>query len=488
MNALADKARAALANGTEAAVEAELAAWLSKNGSDLELLQWRALLLRALDRRAEAIPLLQAAARIAPDSAAIAHSLAQTSLEAGLPAAGLFEAALRLNPGSSDIRLGFVAANQAVGNGHAMLGMLAAALEANSEWFEGHRQYAQLANQLGLGERALETLDQAAQRFPDQINPGLVAIDLLAAASHDAAVLKRAEALLTQFGENPVLLLAKARALGELGDSAAAKALLAQLGVPADPKHAVYLVRQHLRDDEPKSALEVAKPWLAADSAHQLWPYVGLAWRMLDHPQADWLEQQAGMVRMVDLDTPVSQLSALAAHLRGIHAGSGRFIDQSVRGGTQTDGPLFARIDPEIRQIRQAIVAELQNHLAGLPAIDASHPQLALPRGQMPRFSGSWSVRLVDEGFHASHHHPEGWFSAVFYVAVPDHLDKTDGHLALGAAPPELGLGIEPQRLIEPRPGRLVIFPSTMWHGTLPFLKGERMTIAFDLARPFPEA
>ena len=45
-------------------------------------------------------------------------------------------------------------------------------------------------------------------------------------------------------------------------------------------------------------------------------------------------------------------------------------------------------------------------------------------------------------------------------------------------------LDLPPIRLIEPRPGRLVLFPSTMWHGTRPFAQGERLTVAFDVARP----
>jgi hypothetical protein len=56
------------------------------------------------------------------------------------------------------------------------------------------------------------------------------------------------------------------------------------------------------------------------------------------------------------------------------------------------------------------------------------------------------------------------------------------GWLQLGAPPSELGLDLQPYRMIEPRPGRLILFPSTMWHGTLPFAAGERLTVAFDVA------
>ena len=50
------------------------------------------------------------------------------------------------------------------------------------------------------------------------------------------------------------------------------------------------------------------------------------------------------------------------------------------RGGTQTDGPLFARIDPEIRSLRSAIVEAVQAYIAQLPPTDPGHPLLGLPR------------------------------------------------------------------------------------------------------------
>jgi hypothetical protein len=37
---------------------------------------------------------------------------------------------------------------------------------------------------------------------------------------------------------------------------------------------------------------------------------------------------------------------------------------------------------------------------------------------------------------------------------------------------------------IEPKPGRLVLFPSYFWHGTRPFAAGERLSVAFDVQQP----
>jgi predicted 2-oxoglutarate/Fe(II)-dependent dioxygenase YbiX len=58
------------------------------------------------------------------------------------------------------------------------------------------------------------------------------------------------------------------------------------------------------------------------------------------------------------------------------------------------------------------------------------------------------------------------------------------GWLALGLAPPELQLDLPASGFVEPKAGRLVLFPSTMWHSTVPFEQGERLTIAFDVKRP----
>jgi len=46
---------------------------------------------------------------------------------------------------------------------------------------------------------------------------------------------------------------------------------------------------------------------------------------------------------------------------------------------------------------------------------------------------------------------------------------------------PSFDAGLSPRRAIQPLPGRLVLFPSYMWHGTIPFHDASpRVTIAFD--------
>ncbi|MFM5950113.1 MAG: putative 2OG-Fe(II) oxygenase, partial [Novosphingobium sp.] len=128
----------------------------------------------------------------------------------------------------------------------------------------------------------------------------------------------------------------------------------------------------------------------------------------------------------------------------------------------------------------------IDDYVAELPPHDPQHPLLGAPRGEF-LIEGSWSVRLARQGYNVPHTHAMGWLSTAFYVSLPEPGQMGPapaGHIAFGQPPAELGLPIEPYRTIEPAPGRLAIFPSTMWHGTVPFDQGERLVIAFDIRRP----
>ena len=187
------------------------------------------------------------------------------------------------------------------------------------------------------------------------------------------------------------------------------------------------------------------------------------------------------------LGSDLAPLERLADRLRSLHERSGQYMDQSVRGGSQTDGPLLSRIEPEIRQLRAAIVRAVERYVAELPPPNADHPLLGQRRDRRIRFAGSWSVRLCGGGHHASHVHPQGWISSALYVALPERQadePPDSGCLVLGEPEPALGAGLPPRTTVEPKPGRLVLFPSWMWHGTRPFAEGERLTVAFDVAPP----
>ena len=94
-------------------------------------------------------------------------------------------------------------------------------------------------------------------------------------------------------------------------------------------------------------------------------------------------------------------------------------------------------------------------------------------------------MRLRNQGFHISHIHPSGWLSSAFYVSLPKEMEASDNDMAgaIGFGVPDEGLGLNltPRRVILPKQGHLVLFPSYIWHGTLPFeSEDQRLTVAFD--------
>ena len=470
--ALEEVARRALIDQRETEALAQLLP-AAVAGESPRLWQWTALLHRALEQHPAALIAFARAAAAAPDDPGIAHGHARVALEAGIASVALFERARRLAPTDGGVLLGLGSARLAAGEGEVALADLTAILDANPCWIDGHRQFAQVAALLGRPDRARDSFDRAIARGEQALVPAR--LDYLIQA-------RRFAELGALAADDRSAALYRVIAAAETFDRAAADRGFAALG-PV-PELRIWRVRYLIRTGRIADALPVIDQWLASGDAVSAWPYAAIAWRLTDDPRLAWLDR-ADFVSVVDLgDLP----AGLGDTLRALHARSGQYDDQSVSGGSQTDGPLFARINPAIVALRAIISDAVTAYVAALPAPDPAHPLLRHRRDRLPRFAGSWSVRLGAAGHHRAHVHPLGWISSALYVAVPPATERGAqayaGWLALGEPEEGLATGIEPTQMVEPRPGRLVLFPSTMWHGTRPFAVGERMSVAFDVAPP----
>ncbi|MFM6854707.1 MAG: putative 2OG-Fe(II) oxygenase, partial [Sphingopyxis sp.] len=249
-------------------------------------------------------------------------------------------------------------------------------------------------------------------------------------------------------------------------------------------------------------------------AARSFWPYLSLAWRVMGDARATWLDGADGYVRTHDLGMNAPELAELATLLAGLMQHQAPFHDQSVRGGVQTDRHLFLNPHPIIQRVRARVDDAVAAYIAALPPPIAGHPLLdpayrpapppappsALasapanapastppnaPRG--PLYDGSWAVRLSQQGFHANHTHHRGWISSAAHIVLPPPAQmgaQPAGWLSFGQGPPELGLGLPAITQVRPQAGRLVLFPATLWHGTIAFAGGERLTMAFDVRPP----
>lgn len=432
-----------------------------------------------LDTACQALALANA---LAPNNALIAHGLARARLEAGLPAIDAFHRACRLAPADGSVILGLAAARFAMHDVDSSIDGLVQTLKRVPSWIDGHATLARLRRMAGM-DGVFASYHEA-----------------LASAPHSTALW---QSLLTLMGNAecyadlpPVLAAARRAApdtLGldlweavvadETGDAQRAGSLFDAVPVVDDASMIVRRVRSLMRRGRIADAAMLAHDKTTLPGGDALWPYVAIAWRLLDDPRWHWLEGNPDYVGVYDLADEVGDLTTLATQLRSLHLATDQPLDQSVRNGTQTDGPLFSRINSQISRLRRAVDSTVSDYIARLPAPDLAHPLLSAPR-RPRRFAGSWSVRLTEGGHHADHVHGQGWISSAFYVSLPETLGGADdaGWLTLGGSRALLP-GLMPFRSIEPRPGRLVLFPSTMWHGTNRFGTGERLTVAFDMAR-----
>lgn len=355
---------------------------------------------------------------------------------------------------------------------------------------------------LAPDEDPLAPLCAAAHVQPANLPLQLACVRALLEAGRAAEALAWLQPLRRAAPRQPALDWLAADALDRLDRGAEAGALYERVAGQLGDSRVDFLnarARHAFRSGRIDLARDCAERATRRDPHNQeAWSLLGTAWRLAGDPREDWLFGYDRLVGELEVAPPpgyrdvAAFLQSLDATLAGLHLASREPRAQSVRGGTQTPGRLFGRDDPAIRAAVDALRAEVERWLAGLPD-DPGHPFLAR-RQRGIRFIGSWSVRLRSAGHHADHIHDEGWLSSAFYVALPPSVrDPGDagapghpGWLRMGQPMASLGLDLDPRRLVQPRPGTLVVFPSYLWHGTVPFEDAEpRVTVAFDM-QPAP--
>jgi tetratricopeptide (TPR) repeat protein len=483
---LDDLARGALAEGEEENALPIIKAAAAQRGSPL-LWQWTGLLHRAVEDLEPAVAAFSEASRLAPADASIAHGHARVTLEAGLDAISLFQRARGMAPQDGAVLLGLAAALNTAGKSDQAIAELELALDRSPLWTEGHEQLAQLLSVTGRPNEATASVERAISRAPHEQSLWATLFAIRVRREEYRTLASDVDRARAAGVPAEALALYEAISAAELDDSAYPAALFDSSRRQAAPALGIWRIRHLLRVGEVAAALAIIDQELRTDRAFQIWPYASLAWRLTGDARSEWLEAAPELVRVSDLTSALPELEMLAETLRALHIAKGEYLDQSVRGGTQTDGPLLSRIDPVIRNLREAIVDAVENYVSLLPPPDPRHPLLGKRRDRRIRFSGSWSVRLRSGGRHSNHVHPQGWISSALYVALPERgADEPvdSGWFTLGQPDEKLNLNIEPLRKIEPRPGQLVLFPSWMWHGTVPFAEGERLTVAFDVKPP----
>lgn len=378
----------------------------------------------------------------------------------------------------------------------------------------------------------------AGGRAAGQADPA----DLLRKLREDAragrlgAVIKTAETLATLSPGDPKPLAIAGAACRQLRRFDRAERFFAAAAEAAPDDHELAMARV-------ETLREAGKPGPALELHAALAERVGSVEMLSGFVRAAWAAEETGRIaafcdRILALAPQNMEAMAhkgLALHAEGDAAGGDAVIDM--------DQLLSVRdiASPEGYDSVAAFNAELSAHVAGHPSMavpDPDHPTYHNPQLQITaellnsdvkpiaalrrmvagaiadyraERSGSnhpflaafpdgapmsgWATLLDGEGTVDPHIHLEGYLATVYYPLLPPEAARTpeddetlpEGWLEIGRPagdyPPALH---PPTRLIQPKEGRLVLFPGYFFHRTTPFRSaGRRISVAIDVvAKP----
>lgn len=252
-------------------------------------------------------------------------------------------------------------------------------------------------------------------------------------------------------------------------------------------KSGIELIKLSIKLTKYDIALQVVNELQRDFAQNQLvLAYKATCLKLMDRVAYEEFIQLGTSIRAFELPTPEGYnslpdfLHEVKEVLVSMHQTNSRPLQQTLRKGTQTPGRLLDREHPVLLQLKWAYETTINNYIEHLP----NDPKHEFFKRKLTGFkiTGSWSVKLEDKGFHVNHVHPEGWISSACYISLPDNLSSDEGCIRFGQSPLELGSVDEPDLIITPKEGLLVLFPSFMWHGTQPFHSNKmRLTAPFDV-------
>jgi tetratricopeptide (TPR) repeat protein len=280
--------------------------------------------------------------------------------------------------------------------------------------------------------------------------------------------------------------------LADDGDlDTAQSVLMSSLREEFDKSTAQQLCKLHIIQADYSSAQSLIASMQKQDADCQLtWALQSLIWRLTEDTRYRWLCDYESVVRAYTMPKPegYDSLDAFLQELKQVllvlHKTQQAPLEQTLLNGTQTAARLLHNPDPVIQSLKTSLESVVSEYIHAMPS-NSDHP-LYQRRCENFRFSGSWSVRLRPNGFHVNHVHPAGWISSSSYISIPVGADETkrEGAIKFGESPLALGDREVIEKVIQPEAGMVALFPSFVWHGTVPFSGSEddfRLTAPFDV-------
>ncbi|UPT62034.1 MAG: putative 2OG-Fe(II) oxygenase [Hyphomonadaceae bacterium JAD_PAG50586_4] len=329
------------------------------------------------------------------------------------------------------------------------------------------------------------------------------------------------DALLTQAPSDVVLYLMRAQIQDNSGDKAAAReSLLTQAKQhPGDPRVLTALAQitlelgeadaslklsetaHRLAPEAPVSAIAFASACFAIGAPDRALPAIAklrqsapdnqhaialeaTAWRLLGDPRYRALYDFDAFVGAFKLGVPPgwdnldAYMRDLGIALEALHRAKAHPFNQSIKRGTQATSILDSDA-PALRALPLALDTPIHAYMQRLGA--GPDPLRSRNTGRHA-IKGIWSIRMRSGGVHIDHVHSEGWLSSACYVSIPTEAPAKEGWLKFGEPGTPTHPPCSAEHFVQPQVGAIALFPSYMWHGTIPFSgDGVRLTFALDI-------
>ena len=452
----------------------------------------RAVSLKQQGNLTKAIELYTKAVKEYPDSAAAEHNLAAALGDAARASEAEVHIQRAFAKGSNAPESWLVLSRALVLQGKLEQARTAfvKTLELNPAVLDAQRELAQLIwMTTGDSAAALATLESTIRSFPDAVALHAIKAQVLKYTAGPAAAYRFIMTSLERWPNDANLLSPAIENATHAGEPEMALALSERL-IALQPEsrsarslHAVALLAAGCADE----ALPVVEAMvLDKPENQQSLALLATAYRILGDDRYAELYDYDQFVRPYELTAPQGwsslseYLADLGEALRTRHPFKTHPFSNSVDGGSMIFG-LLEMAEPAIKALPQAITPAIDAHLAHLGT--GSDP-IRSRNTERWKIDGIWSVWLKPNGFHHDHVHPNGWLSSACYIELPDRLDEEgrQGWIKFGEPGIVTSPKLSSEHAVKPHPGTFVLFPSYMWHGTIPFGGDKpRLSVAFDI-------
>lgn len=156
------------------------------------------------------------------------------------------------------------------------------------------------------------------------------------------------------------------------------------------------------------------------------------------------------------------------------------FSQSLLYNGKQSAGNFLLSTDPNIVLIRDIILRRVEEYrslfVEETAAFISQWPKNYELHG--------WIVDIRKGGSLGAHMHKLGWLSGSLYLKIPNDLPASEGNIvfSLNGGGYPTGSKVFSEKEVSIETGDIVLFPSSVFHRTLPFDSVEnRVTLAFDI-------